>query len=61
MTDANQHLPYLLIYPGIVVRAWHEFDKIHIVWKETVMAGEKRCGRAAWLVNAREGRDIVAR
>jgi hypothetical protein len=36
MTDANQHLPYLLIYPGIVVRAWHEFDKIHIVWKETV-------------------------
>ena len=36
MTDANQHLPYLLIYPGIVVRAWHEFDNIHIVWKENL-------------------------
>jgi hypothetical protein len=36
VTDANQRLPYLLIYLGIVVRAWHEFDKIHIVWKETV-------------------------
>jgi hypothetical protein len=36
MAATNHFPPYLFIYPGIVVRAWHDFDKTHITGKETV-------------------------